>query len=143
MNRRQRPEIRAAAAVQKPGQSGGSRGTTGPEIWQDTDGEVDIFVSGVGTGGTITGVSRYLKKTRGQAIVSVAVEPQASPILTQHRAGEELKPGPHKIQGIGAGFVPDVLDAAWSQFKTMLEYKSHQAGFADQFYALAGQIRPV
>lgn len=84
--------------------------TTGPEIWQDTDGEVDIFVSGVGTGGTITGVSRYLKKTQGKPIISVAVEPQASPILTQHRAGAELKPAPHKIQGIGAGFVPDVLD---------------------------------
>ena len=84
--------------------------TTGPEIWQDTDGGIDIFVSGVGTGGTITGVSRYLKKTQGKAIISVAVEPSASPILTQHRAGEELKPGPHKIQGIGAGFVPDVLD---------------------------------
>ena len=84
--------------------------TTGPEIWQDTEGQVDIFVSGVGTGGTITGVSRYLKKTKEKAIVSVAVEPQASPILTQHRAGEELKPAPHKIQGIGAGFVPDVLD---------------------------------
>ena len=84
--------------------------TTGPEIWQDTDGEIDIFVSGVGTGGTITGVSRYLKKTREKAIISVAVEPTASPILTQHRAGAELKPAPHKIQGIGAGFVPDVLD---------------------------------
>jgi cysteine synthase A len=84
--------------------------TTGPEIWRDTDGTIDIFVSGVGTGGTITGVSRYLKKTQGKPIISVAVEPQASPILTQHRAGEELKPGPHKIQGIGAGFVPDVLD---------------------------------
>jgi cysteine synthase A len=84
--------------------------TTGPEIWQDTDGQVDIFVSGVGTGGTITGVTRYLKKTQGKAIVSVAVEPTASPILTQSRAGEELKPAPHKIQGIGAGFVPDVLD---------------------------------
>lgn len=84
--------------------------TTGPEIWQDTDGEVDIFVSGVGTGGTITGVSRYLKKTQGKAIISVAVEPAASPILTQHRAGQELKAAPHKIQGIGAGFVPDVLD---------------------------------
>ena len=84
--------------------------TTGPEIWQDTEGQVDIFVSGVGTGGTITGVSRYLKKTKEKAIVSVAVEPAASPILTQHRAGEELKPAPHKIQGIGAGFVPDVLD---------------------------------
>ncbi len=84
--------------------------TTGPEIWNDTDGKVDIFVSGVGTGGTITGVSRYIKKTRGKAIRSVAVEPSASPILTQKRAGQELKPGPHKIQGIGAGFVPAVLD---------------------------------
>ena len=84
--------------------------TTGPEIWEDTAGAVDILVSGVGTGGTITGVSRYLKRTRGKAIVSIAVEPTASPILTQRRAGEALKPGPHKIQGIGAGFVPDVLD---------------------------------
>ncbi len=84
--------------------------TTGPEIWEDTDGQIDIFVSGVGTGGTITGVSRYIKGTRGKAIVSVAVEPAASPILTQTRAGEPLKPGPHKIQGIGAGFVPEVLD---------------------------------
>ena len=84
--------------------------TTGPEIWDDTDGQVDIFVSGVGTGGTITGVSRYIKNTRGKAITSVAVEPTASPVLTQTRAGEPLKPGPHKIQGIGAGFVPQVLD---------------------------------
>ena len=84
--------------------------TTGPEIWADTDGAVDIFVAGVGTGGTITGVSRYLKNTRKRQILSVAVEPAASPILTQRRAGEPLKPGPHKIQGIGAGFVPDVLD---------------------------------
>ncbi|TSA00808.1 MAG: cysteine synthase A [Methylococcus sp.] len=84
--------------------------TTGPEIWEDTQGAVDIFVAGVGTGGTITGVTRYLKKTRGKAIISVAVEPVASPILTQKRAGEELKPAPHKIQGIGAGFVPDNLD---------------------------------
>jgi cysteine synthase A len=84
--------------------------TTGPEIWNDTDGQVDIFVSGVGTGGTITGVSRYLKKTRNKNVLSVAVEPSASPVLTQKRAGEPLKPGPHKIQGIGAGFVPDVLD---------------------------------
>ncbi len=84
--------------------------TTGPEIWQDTEGAVDIFVSGVGTGGTITGVSRYIKKTKGKAIRSVAVEPTASPVLTQKRAGEPLKPGPHKIQGIGAGFVPDILD---------------------------------
>jgi cysteine synthase A len=84
--------------------------TTGPEIWNDTDGQIDILVSGVGTGGTITGASRYIKKTRGKAIVSVAVEPGASPVLTQKRAGEPLKPGPHKIQGIGAGFVPQVLD---------------------------------
>jgi cysteine synthase len=84
--------------------------TTGPEIWDDTDGKVDIFVAGVGTGGTITGVSRYLKRTRGKAIISVAVEPTASPVLTQKRAGQKVKPGPHKIQGIGAGFVPGVLD---------------------------------
>ena len=84
--------------------------TTGPEIWDDTDGAVDILVSGVGTGGTITGVCRYIKNTRGKNIQSVAVEPTASPVLTQKRAGEALKPGPHKIQGIGAGFVPDVLD---------------------------------
>jgi cysteine synthase A len=84
--------------------------TTGPEIWEDTDGAVDIFVSGVGTGGTITGVSRYIKGTKGKKIISVAVEPTASPVLTQARAGEPLKPGPHKIQGIGAGFVPSVLD---------------------------------
>ena len=84
--------------------------TTGPEIWQDTEGAVDIFVSGVGTGGTITGVTRYIKKTKNKAIKSIAVEPTASPVLTQKRAGEPLKPGPHKIQGIGAGFVPDILD---------------------------------
>ncbi|KAF0205805.1 MAG: cysteine synthase [Gallionellaceae bacterium] len=84
--------------------------TTGPEIWNDTDGKIDIFVSGVGTGGTITGVSRFIKKTKGKAIKSVAVEPSASPILTQKRAGQELKPAPHKIQGIGAGFVPGALD---------------------------------
>jgi cysteine synthase A len=86
--------------------------TTGPEIWNDTDGAVDILVSGVGTGGTITGVSRYIKLTRGKPIVSVAVEPAASPVLTQRRAGEPIKPAPHKIQGIGAGFVPEVLDLA-------------------------------
>jgi cysteine synthase A len=86
--------------------------TTGPVIWNDTDGKVDIFVSGVGTGGTITGVSRYIKKTKGKAIRSVAVEPSASPVLTQKRAGFELKPAPHKIQGIGAGFVPGALDLA-------------------------------
>ena len=84
--------------------------TTAVEIWDDTDGNMDIFVSGVGTGGTITGVSRYFKTTRKKQIISVAVEPIHSPILTQTRNGEEIKPGPHKIQGIGAGFVPKVLD---------------------------------
>ncbi|AUL99011.1 MAG TPA: cysteine synthase A [Pseudothauera hydrothermalis] len=84
--------------------------TTGPEIWEATGGQIDIFVAGVGTGGTITGVSRYLKQTRGKAVLSVAVEPSASPVLTQTLAGQPLKPGPHKIQGIGAGFVPPVLD---------------------------------
>ncbi len=84
--------------------------TTGPEIWDDTNGAIDILVSGVGTGGTITGVARFIKRTKGKAIRSIAVEPTASPVLTQTRAGEELEPGPHKIQGIGAGFVPDVLD---------------------------------
>ena len=84
--------------------------TTGPEIWNDTDGNVDIFVAGVGTGGTITGVSRYFKRTKGKAITSVAVEPSASPLLTQTRNGEPLKPAGHKIQGIGANFVPEVLD---------------------------------
>jgi cysteine synthase A len=84
--------------------------TTGPEIWEDTGGRVDIFVAGVGTGGTITGVTRYLKKTRGANVMSVAVEPVSSPVMTQTRAGEPLKPSPHKIQGLGAGFVPQVLD---------------------------------
>ncbi len=84
--------------------------TTGPEIWDDTDGQVDVFVSGVGTGGTITGVSRYLKRTRGKAIHSVAVEPTLSPVLTQTRAGVALTPAAHTIQGIGAGFVPEILD---------------------------------
>ena len=84
--------------------------TTGPEIWNDTDGAIDILISGVGTGGTITGVTRYIKQTQGKAIISIAVEPSASPVLTQTRAGEAIKPGPHKIQGIGAGFVPSVLD---------------------------------
>ena len=84
--------------------------TTGPEIWDDTEGAVDIFIAGVGTGGTITGVSRYIKKTKGKAIVTVAVEPSASPVITQQRNGQPLKPGAHKIQGIGAGFVPENLD---------------------------------
>ena len=84
--------------------------TTGPEVWDDTDGKVDIFVSGVGTGGTITGVSRYIKNTKGKAITSVAVEPESSPVLTQKKSGQPIQPGPHKIQGIGAGFIPDVLD---------------------------------
>jgi cysteine synthase A len=84
--------------------------TTGPEIWTDTNGGIDVLVSGVGTGGTLTGISRYIKKTMGKAIVSVAVEPKESPVITQKLAGQELKPGPHKIQGIGAGFIPDTLD---------------------------------
>ncbi len=84
--------------------------TTGPEIWDDTDGQIDVLVSGVGTGGTISGVSRYLKKTKGKQVLSVAVEPTDSPVITQHLAGESLQPGPHKIQGIGAGFIPDTLD---------------------------------
>ena len=87
--------------------------TTGPEIWDDTDGKVDILVSGVGTGGTITGISRYFEKVRGQALHSVAVEPSHSPVITQRRAGDPIKPGPHKIQGIGAGFIPDVLDLSY------------------------------
>lgn len=84
--------------------------TTGPEIWRDTEGKIDILVSGVGTGGTITGISRYIKLTEGKAISSIAVEPTDSPVITQKLAGEELTPGPHKIQGIGAGFIPGNLD---------------------------------
>ncbi|MBS9429539.1 cysteine synthase A [Photorhabdus akhurstii] len=84
--------------------------TTGPEIWEDTDGEVDAFVTGVGTGGTLTGVTRYLKNTKGKNVTAVAVEPEESPVISQTLAGEEVKPGPHKIQGIGAGFIPDNLD---------------------------------
>jgi len=84
--------------------------TTGPEIWRDTDGSIDIFVAGVGTGGTITGTSRYIKLTQGKAITTVAVEPSDSPVITQALAGEDLTPGPHKIQGIGAGFIPGNLD---------------------------------
>jgi len=84
--------------------------TTGPEIWEDTEGNIDIFVAGVGTGGTITGVSRYIKNTQGKAIESIAVEPTDSPVISQTLAGEEVKPGPHKIQGIGAGFIPGNLD---------------------------------
>jgi cysteine synthase A len=84
--------------------------TTGPEIWEQSGGSIDILVSGVGTGGTITGVSRYIKGARKRKILSVAVEPKESPVITQKLAGQELKPGPHKIQGIGAGFIPDTLD---------------------------------
>ena len=84
--------------------------TTGPEIWDDTGGAVDVLVSGVGTGGTITGVSRFIKQVQGKNIVSVAVEPSTSPVITQKRAGQPLAPGPHKIQGIGAGIIPDTLD---------------------------------
>lgn len=84
--------------------------TTGPEIWEATDGNIDVFIAGVGTGGTITGVSRYIKQEKGKAIESIAVEPADSPVISQKLKGEELKPGPHKIQGIGAGFIPGNLD---------------------------------
>ncbi len=84
--------------------------TTGPEIWNDTDGSIDVLVAGVGTGGTITGVSRFIKLNKGKKILSVAVEPIGSPVISQALAGEEIKPAPHKIQGIGAGFVPKNLD---------------------------------
>jgi cysteine synthase A len=84
--------------------------TTGPEIWEDTGGQVDILVSGIGTGGTISGVSRYIKKEQGHALLSVGVEPSTSAVITQKQAGKAMKPGPHKIQGIGAGFIPDTLD---------------------------------
>lgn len=84
--------------------------TTGPEIWEDTGGAIDVLVSGIGTGGTISGISRYIKKEKGKQILSVGVEPSASPVITQRLAGQPLKPGPHKIQGLGAGFIPDTLD---------------------------------
>ena len=86
--------------------------TTGPEIWDDTNGAVDVFVAGVGTGGTISGVSRYLKKQRGKTVLSIAVEPATSPVITETLAGQPLHPGPTAIQGIGAGFIPDTLDLA-------------------------------
>jgi cysteine synthase A len=86
--------------------------TTGPEIWEDTEGAVDALVAGIGTGGTISGVSRYIKKEKKKKILSVGVEPAASPVITQHLAGETMRPGPHKIQGIGAGFIPETLDLA-------------------------------
>lgn len=84
--------------------------TTGPEIWNDTEGAIDVLVAGVGTGGTISGISRYIKKKMDKKIISVAVEPKESPVISQKLAGKDLKPGPHKIQGIGAGFIPDTLD---------------------------------
>jgi len=84
--------------------------TTGPEIWEDTGGKIDVLVSGIGTGGTITGISRYIKQEKGKQILSVGVEPTGSPVITQTLRGEPLQPGPHKIQGIGGGFIPDTLD---------------------------------
>jgi cysteine synthase A len=86
--------------------------TTGPEIWEDTDGTVDVLVSGIGTGGTFSGIARYIKKDRGKKILAVGVEPRNSPVISQHLAGKPIVPGPHKIQGIGAGFIPDTLDLA-------------------------------
>lgn len=93
-----------------PANPGIHEATTGPEIWEDTSGAIDILVSGVGTGGTISGVSRFIKKRKGKAILAVAVEPKESPVISQKLAGQELAPGPHKMQGIGAGFIPDTLD---------------------------------
>ena len=84
--------------------------TSGPEIWEDTDGTIDVLVSGIGTGGTISGVSRYIKKDRGKKKLSVGIEPQNSPVISQQLGGKPIAPGPHKIQGIGAGFIPDTLD---------------------------------
>jgi cysteine synthase len=84
--------------------------TTGPEIWEDTEGQIDVLVSGIGTGGTISGISRYIKEVKGKKILSVGVEPEASPVIGQTMRGEGIKPGPHRIQGIGAGFIPDTLD---------------------------------
>ena len=84
--------------------------TTGPEIWEDTDGSIDVLVSGIGTGGTISGIARYIKKDRGKKILAVGIEPQNSPVISQHLAGKPIAPGPHKVQGIGAGFIPDTLD---------------------------------
>jgi len=84
--------------------------TTGPEIWEDTEGGIDVLVAGIGTGGTISGVSRYIKKDRGKRILSVGIEPMNSQVITQHLSGKPMRPGPHKIQGIGAGFIPDTLD---------------------------------
>ncbi|MBV6522440.1 MAG: Cysteine synthase [Gemmatimonadaceae bacterium] len=99
-----------ARQFDNPANPGIHESTTGPEIWDDTDGQVDVLVSGVGTGGTITGVSRHIKHTKGKRITSVAVEPEASPLITQALAGEPLAPGPHKIQGLGANFIPNNLD---------------------------------
>jgi cysteine synthase A len=101
--------------------------TTGPEIWNDTEGKVDIFVAGVGTGGTLTGTSRYLKLTQGKAIKTVAVEPRDSPVISQALAGEALTPGPHKIQGIGAGFIPGNLDL---EMVDAVELVSNEDAFA-------------
>lgn len=104
------PSLHLTRQFENPANPAIHETTTGPEIWEDTDGEVDVFVGGVGTGGTITGVSRYLKNTKKKNVLTVAVEPTHSPVITQSREGKELAPGPHKIQGIGAGFVPKNLD---------------------------------
>ncbi|USH03137.1 cysteine synthase A [Grimontia kaedaensis] len=103
--------------------------TTGPEIWEDTEGEIDVFVSGVGTGGTLTGVSRYIKNTKGKAITTVAVEPAESPVITQTVNGDDVQPAPHKIQGIGAGFVPGNLDLSLVD-KTVLVTSDEAIGMA-------------
>lgn len=104
------PDVFLPQQFKNPANPGIHESTTGPEIWEDTDGAVDILVSGVGTGGTITGISRYIKNNRGKQILSVAVEPEESPVISQTLAKQDLKPAPHMIQGIGAGFVPGNLD---------------------------------
>jgi cysteine synthase A len=115
--------------------------TTGPEIWEETNGEIDVLVSGVGTGGTITGVSRYIKGEKKKKITSVAVEPMESPVMTQRLAGKELKPGPHKIQGIGAGFIPETLDLSFVdrvELVTSEEAIEHARRLAKEEGILAG-----
>src|ERR1019366_5558474 len=97
--------------------------TTGPEIWEDTDGTIDVLVSGIGTGGTISGIARYIKKERGKKILAVGIEPQNSPVISQHLAGKPIVPGPHKVQGIGAGLIPDTLDLTMLDQVELITYE--------------------
>ena len=126
--------------------------TTGPEIWDDTEGAIDVLVSGVGTGGTITGVSRYIKQVKGKPIVSVAVEPTASPVITQARNNQPIKGGPHKIQGLGAGFIPDNAGSlAWWIASSRSRTRSpsrwpaawrRKRAFSAEFRAARRRLRP-